>query len=230
MGYEKGRVRLATEQIDQYFDLLCSFSIVDKSILGRLISRWRAGEPLQLITDYLCIITGTLESDWDWINSQHTLDSSHRVIRERYLALDELRSPYNVGAIFRSAESFCIKKIYLLGNCASPQHPKSIRTSCGTVSQLEYEQISHDDFIKRLDTELKAIPVYALECRGEDIDTFSFSDKAIAIIGNEEFGISKPLLSFASHTLTIPTFGSKGSLNVSVATGILLSRWAACVL
>lgn len=227
MGLEKGRVELSDEQMKQYFDLLRSFSIVDVSIFDKLVSRFRAGEPLQLITDYLCILTGTLESDWDWINSESSLDSSHRVVRERYLVLDELRSPYNIGAIFRSAESFCIKKIYLLGNCASPLHPKSIRTSCGTVSSVEYEQMSHDYFVEKLDNELKGYPIYALECKGEDINTFSFSDKAIAIIGNEEFGISKPLLSLASNILTIKTNGSKGSINVSVATGIMLNLWSA---
>ena len=67
--------------------------------------------------------------------------------------------------------------------------------------------------------------VIALELGGTSINEFAFPERGVAVLGSEEFGISPAVLSCCGSRVTIPMGGSKGSLNVSVAAGILLQRW-----
>ena len=134
---------------------------------------------------------GAEPSDWDFRDESGNLDVSHRVVQDKILVLDRIRSPYNVGAIFRSAEAFGISRIILVEGTASPDHVRALRTSLGGVS----------------------------------INEFSFPPRGVAVLGSEEFGISPAVLACCKRRVSIPMGGAKGSLNVSVAAGILLHRW-----
>ncbi len=68
--------------------------------------------------------------------------------------------------------------------------------------------------------------VFALELGGEPIDTFSFPEKGIAVLGSEELGLSRQARDHCTYgTVSIPMAGAKGSLNVAVAFGILMNAW-----
>jgi len=169
---------------------------------------------------------GETVADWDLEDEVGELDASKRKIEERYLVLDRLRSPYNIGSIFRSADSFAIKKIFLIQGSADPLHSRSLRTSGGTVHTVEWEIIEAEALAPLLAS--LQVPVFALESGGTEITSFAFPPAGVCIIGGEELGVSAPSLQLAEESMgrvSIALGGTKGSLNVSVATAIMLQRW-----
>ena len=179
-----------------------------------------------ILQDYAGILLarlGSEPSDWDITDSIGNLDVSKRLIQDKILILDRLRSPYNVGAVFRSADSFGVKKIILIEETASPDHPHARRTSRGCTDTVDWQYMTEEEAVSYLSS--CNMPVLALELGGEDINTYKFPPCGVAILGNEEFGISPALLKCCTDRITINTAGTKGSLNVSVAAGILLQRW-----
>lgn len=167
---------------------------------------------------------GAEPSDWDFTDDQGKLDASKRVIQDKVLILDRIRSPYNVGAIFRSADSFGIKKIILVEGTADPEHPRARRTSRGCTETVDWEFMSEAETLKFLD-DYEDNDVIALELGGENINLFSFPSRGVVVLGSEEFGVSPDVLKRCGSRVTIPMAGTKGSLNVSVAAGILMQRW-----
>jgi len=198
---------------------LAGFDAADGSLSGAELA-FRLEDMSQKL---LCDL-GAEPSDWDFRTAEGNLDSSVRVVQDKVLVLDRIRSPYNVGAIFRSAEAFGISRIILVEGTASPEHVRAERTSRGTTSVIPWTFLSEEDtvdFLKTYDPK----QVLALELGGTSINEFAFPERGVAVLGSEEFGISPAVLSCCASRVTIPMGGSKGSLNVSVAAGILLQRW-----
>lgn len=168
---------------------------------------------------YLLDKLGESVADWDFKDEEGAILWEKRKLLNHYLYLDHLRSPYNVGSIFRSAESFCVSSIYLSPGSASPEHPRAIRTSRDTVYGVDWSYKELEEIDK---------PIFALELGGVDIADFSFPRDAICIVGSEESGVSKEALALADKSLgrvSIAQYGAKGSINVSAATSILLYEW-----
>lgn len=186
------------------------------------------GKELAIVLDDMSkvILTrlGSEPSDWDFRTSEGGLDANARVIQDKVLVLDRIRSPYNVGAIFRSADSFGIRRIILVDGTASPEHVRAKRTSMGTTSTVEWSFMSQTDVVEFLKS-YDSSNVLALEVGGEDINHFDFPPCGVAVLGSEEFGISPAVLACTGRRVSIPMGGSKGSLNVSVAAGILMQHW-----
>lgn len=157
-------------------------------------------------------------SEWDLYTPK---DSSRREkIYPINIYMDDLRSPFNIGSIFRSAECFCVNNIFISENTTPPNHKRSLRTSMGCIEKVNW--------CKKKLKELEG-PLFALELGGTPIDEFEFPEKGTVIIGNEELGVSPEALKLCDSSLgrvTIPLYGSKSSLNVSNATSILLQRWS----
>ncbi len=165
-------------------------------------------------------ILGESPADWDIRDENGDVDWKRRTVFGHYLYLDHLRSPYNVGSIFRSSEAFGVKGIFLSPGSASPLHERAVRTARGCVDAIAW------DYREIGDVEL---PVFALETGGEDITAFRFPENGICIIGSEECGVSPEGLRAAENSLgrvSIRQFGVKGSINVASATAILLQYWA----
>ena len=167
---------------------------------------------------------GAEPSDWDFTDQSGALDETQRIVQDKVLVLDRIRSPYNVGAIFRSAEAFGVSKIILVEGTASPEHVRALRTSRGTTAVIPWSFMSEKDVVSFLET-YDPQNVIALELGGISINEFSFPSSGVAVLGSEEFGISPAVLSCCKIRVSIPMGGAKGSLNVSVAAGILLQRW-----
>ncbi len=176
-----------------------------------------------LSTEILAVL-GAEPSDWDFTEEDGRLDASRRIVEDHILVLDRLRSPFNVGSVFRSADSFGIRKIILVEGTADPRHPRSLRTSRGTVDTVPYEVLAEGNVVDLL----RAMPCFALELGGTDMRSFPFPRQGACVIGSEEMGVSPALLACCDQSLgraSIALYGTKGSLNVSVATGILLYHW-----
>jgi RNA methyltransferase, TrmH family len=165
--------------------------------------------------------TGQAPADWDLIDpSTGTPDPGARqVYPGMKVFLEDLRSPFNVGSIFRTADAFGVEELLLSPSCADPQHPRAQRSAMGAVGLLPWRRSSLE--------ELGGQSFFALELGGQDIDSFVFPDKGIAILGSEELGISREARERCdAGIVSIPMNGAKGSLNVSVAFGILMYSWA----
>jgi TrmH family RNA methyltransferase len=181
--------------------------------------------------------TGRTRADWDFVNSPGVLDpSKRRPFAGMRVYLEDIRSPYNVGSMFRAAESFGVEKLWLSPFCADPRHKRAERTAMGCVNVLPWERLSHDPFAATVET--SAFPsekpftgesIFALETGGTPLENFSFPKRGILIAGSEELGVSPGALAAADSSLgrvSINTYGAKGSLNVSVAFGIVMQAWA----
>ena len=154
------------------------------------------------------------------------MDLSKRKVLPHILILDRLRSPFNVGSIFRSADSFGIEQIWLVEGTASVTHPRSIKSARGCVDTVTYRYYSEAALIEKL--HCSSMPLFALELGGEELERFPFPPSGAAVIGSEEMGVSPALLALCDQSLgrvSIALGGTKGSLNVSVASGIMLQRW-----
>ncbi|MFA6006580.1 MAG: RNA methyltransferase [Candidatus Paceibacterota bacterium] len=147
------------------------------------------------------------------------------------LILHNIRSVYNVGAIFRTADAAGVSKIYLTGYTPSPlDRFGSIRkditkTALGAEKSVSWEQHPSLSYaIAQLREE--CFNIVALEQAENSVDykTFKSSGKTALIIGEERFGITQDILDQCDSIIEIPMKGKKESLNVSVATGIALFR------
>ena len=177
---------------------------------------------LNTVKHLLLAETGRDQADWDFITSEGKLDLAERQIFEgMFVYLEDIRSPFNVGSMFRTAESFGVEKIFLSPFCADPNHRRSVRTAMGCVEIVPWER-----------RELAAEPlegIFALETGGTPIGEFPFPRRGMLIAGSEELGVSPRALTAADASLgrvSIPSYGAKASLNVSVAFGIALQAWA----
>jgi 23S rRNA (guanosine2251-2'-O)-methyltransferase len=142
---------------------------------------------------------------------------------ELVLILDNIRSRENVGSIFRTADAAGVSMIYLCGITPIPPHPKIEKASLGAEKTVPYKYI-RDAW--RLVTQLQkeGYQVVALEQTKESEDIFKFKAKypVALVVGNEVDGVSISVLKRVDKKISIPMYGKKESLNVSVATGIAL--------
>lgn len=182
---------------------------------------------------------GVSSADWDIYDEEAgSFDLSRRVVRDYFLFLEDLRSPFNVGAVFRSAESFGVRGIFVSPHTAAPDHPRARRASMSTTEIIPWERLSLDEALERVRAETagtdasrgdgEAAAVFALETGGREIRDFPFPPSGLMIVGSEELGVSPEGLARADAGLgrvSIRTGGVKASLNVSVAAGIALHAW-----
>lgn len=152
-----------------------------------------------------------------------------------YLIIDNVRSAYNVGAMFRTAEAIGIEKIYLVGYTPSPidrfgRAQKEIaKTALGAESNIPYEK--HEGIPLLLEElKQKRIQIVSLEQteRAVDYKTYVPRGDTAFVVGNEVEGVRKELLDASSAVVFIPMRGEKESLNVSVAAGVALFRILDC--
>ena len=187
--------------------------------------------------------TGRYQADWDFFEPAGALDPLKRcVFPGMQIYLEDIRSPFNVGSMFRVADSFGVEKIWLSPFCASPLHKRALRTAMGCVDVIPWEFLSYDPFdddysVNRKgkdDSVLSFLegPFFALETGGTPLAGFSSPSRCILIAGSEELGVSPKALTVADASLgrvSIPTWGAKGSLNVSGAFAIVTHAWAVTI-
>ncbi|MCL2006891.1 MAG: TrmH family RNA methyltransferase [Treponema sp.] len=180
----------------------------------------------------LLLEIGKTQADWDFIESRGALNPSMRKpLQGMQVYLEDIRSPFNVGSMFRAAESFGVEKIWLSPLCADPRHKRAERTAMGCVDIMPWEMLDHDPFATATNGAPTGFsgPVFALETGGTPLRDFSFPPEGVLIVGGEELGVSPTALAAADASLgrvSIPVRGAKGSLNVSVAFGIVIQAWA----
>lgn len=151
--------------------------------------------------------------------------------KDIYLILYNIRSAYNVGAIFRTADAVGVSKIFLVGYTPTPldkfeRARKDVaKTALGAEKSIKWESVRS---IKPLLNKLKKekIKIIAIEQSEKSIDYKKIKQKdgVAFVVGNEVSGIDKNILRLCDEIVEIPMRGEKESLNVSVALGVVLFR------
>ena len=140
-----------------------------------------------------------------------------------HIIVDNLRSAYNVGSIFRTSDAGAVEHIHLCGMSAHPPHKKIEKTSLGSFEYVPwtyYERTS--DAVDGLHDQ--GIAVVAVETTDKAISHIEYDwPKPVAIVfGNEVNGINERILKRCDATVCIPMLGYKNSINVATAFGIVL--------
>lgn len=137
--------------------------------------------------------------------------------------LDNIRSAFNVGAIFRTADGAAISHLHLCGMTATPDNPRLAKTALGAENSVPWTYYTNAlDAARQL--QAKNYQLWAVE-GGEKAQslfdgTAELTSPILLILGNERAGIDPHLLDLCDRVLSIPMYGRKSSLNVEVAFGI----------
>jgi 23S rRNA (guanosine2251-2'-O)-methyltransferase len=141
------------------------------------------------------------------------------------VVLENIRSAYNVGSVFRSADAFFIESIYLVGYCAKPPHKEIAKTALGAELAVPWK---HTEKASEAVQELQAMGYKVLAAEQTDASiplqqVTTLSDQKVAIVfGNEVTGVEAETLGFCDGCIEIPQFGMKHSLNIATAAGVVL--------
>ncbi len=132
-----------------------------------------------------------------------------------------IRSLHNVGSIFRSADAFGIDHIFLTGYTPAPPRREIQKVALGAERSIPWTKFAVAwRLLQKLQKEKVHIAALESGCKGIHIARFKPVFPLALILGNELQGLSQSLLSYADSIVEIPMFGSKTSLNVSVAFGV----------
>jgi tRNA G18 (ribose-2'-O)-methylase SpoU len=140
-----------------------------------------------------------------------------------YVVLDNIRSLYNVGAIFRTADAILVEKIYLCGITGAPPRSQISKTALGAEEIVPWEyQENSIEVVRELKS--KGVKIVAVELAHDSVPLHQMQlDFPVCFIfGHEVEGISEDLMAEVDMSIELPMLGRANSLNVSVCFGIVM--------
>ena len=154
------------------------------------------------------------------------------------VVLDDVRSMYNIGSVFRTSDAFRVEAVYLCGITARPPHPEIHKTALGGEDSVTWRYFATaQEAVEELHR--NNYHVFAIEqCEGStllqelkiDNSPSSFllppSSKYAVVFGNEVKGVHQEVVDLCDGCIEIPQFGTKHSMNVSVTAGIVIWEFA----
>ncbi len=143
--------------------------------------------------------------------------------------LDDVRSLYNVGSVFRSCDAFRVEQVCLCGITATPPHPEIHKTALGGEDSVAWRYFaSATEAVEQLHAE--GVFVYSVEqVEGSTkLQRLALDPnrRYAVVLGNEVKGVHQEVVDLSDGCIEIPQFGTKHSLNVSVTTGIIVWEFA----
>jgi tRNA G18 (ribose-2'-O)-methylase SpoU len=146
--------------------------------------------------------------------------------KEIYLILQNIRSLFNIGSIFRSADAFRASKIFLCGYSGYPidrQIVKIAKTALGAEKTVPFEhRWQTATLIKKLKKQKVNIVALELNKKATPLEKFRPKFPLAIVVGNEVTGVTKNIIKLADRVTYIPMHGQKESLNVAIAASIAL--------
>ena len=138
--------------------------------------------------------------------------------------LENIRSAYNVGSVFRTADAFLLHSLYICGYTAYPPHKEIRKTALGAEDSVSWK------YVKNIQEAIEEIrqagyKVYAVEQAEESwkLGSFAVEEEKVAVIfGNEVTGVEQSTIALCDGVIEIPQLGMKHSLNVATAAGVVL--------
>jgi 23S rRNA (guanosine2251-2'-O)-methyltransferase len=141
------------------------------------------------------------------------------------IVLDNIRSLNNIGSVFRTADAFLIKAIYLCGITAQPPHREIQKTALGATETVEWKYFSSTiEAVNELKSmNYKLIAIEQTENSTMLNDFKCSKDEPLALIfGNEVLGVEQEVINEVDEVVEIPQYGTKHSLNISVSVGVVV--------
>jgi 23S rRNA (guanosine2251-2'-O)-methyltransferase len=141
------------------------------------------------------------------------------------VVLENIRSAYNVGSVFRTADAFLLEGIYLCGYCAKPPHKEIKKTALGADETVAWKHFTNAALaIESLRQE--GFSIFAVEQTENSISLHTFKKedgkKMAVVFGNEVTGVEQSTIQLCDGSIEIPQSGMKHSINIATAAGIVL--------
>lgn len=141
------------------------------------------------------------------------------------VVLENIRSAYNVGSVFRTADAFLIEAIYIIGYSAKPPHKEIKKTALGAEETVSWKQFETSaTAIEALRRE--GYKVFSIEQAVNSLNlqaiNFKPEEKIAIIFGNEVTGVEQSTILLSDGCIEIPQLGMKHSLNIATAAGVVL--------
>lgn len=141
------------------------------------------------------------------------------------VVLENIRSAYNVGSVFRTADAFLLQGIYICGYTARPPHKEIKKTALGAEETVSWQyfkrtseaiqQLKNDGYtVYAVEQAINSQPLHRLE--------FEQDQKLAVILGNEVSGVEQSTIELTEGCIEIPQLGMKHSLNIATAAGVVL--------
>lgn len=141
------------------------------------------------------------------------------------LFLDRINDPGNLGTIIRMADWFGIVKIICTENSVDVYNSKVIQSSMGSVFRIPVFYQNAEEYLANYKVQFPDNPIIGAAMEGEVLGQVKMPENGLLIMGSESHGIEKSIEQHINQLVTIPKMGMAESLNVAVATGIILWEW-----
>ena len=144
-------------------------------------------------------------------------------LNEVYLIAQNIRSLFNVGSLFRCADVFGVKKVFLCGYTGFPPRKEITKTALGADEWVVWERCWQTHLlVKQLKKQGIRIVVLETGEKSQPLPNFKPKFPLALVVGSETRGVSKSILTLADEVVRIPILGKKESLNVAVAAAVAL--------
>lgn len=169
---------------------------------------------------------GTLDSNKAVLAVVRTKENRPLVAQpgEIALILDDIRDPGNLGTILRVADWYGVRTILCSETTADVYNPKVISASKGSFTRVRWWYGDLVAFLQQTAQTTQRL-VYGAYLVGDDVRTLPFEPAGYLVMGNESNGIRPEVGQYVTRRVTIPRYGEAESLNVGIATAVLLDNW-----
>jgi len=220
-------IRVVEELLDSdlQLELAVTTPAIGRSERGRAIAQRLEGRcPVRLATDAEIERVSATDTPQSVVVAAHIPTMNPATFRPGQssvvLVLDAIQDPGNFGTLVRCADAFAIDMVMALSGTVDPWNPKCVRAAAGTAFRVPIAQVDAAMGLGWLDTE--HYEIWAADANGEPAGALDPPSRVALVAGNEGAGVSAALLERARHRVAVPIRGNAESLNVAVATGILL--------
>jgi len=141
------------------------------------------------------------------------------------IVLENIRSAYNVGSVFRTSDAFLVEAIYIIGYSAKPPHKEIKKTALGAEESVDWKHFASAreavDALRNEGYKIFAIEQVENSIHLQKLD-WEGEEKIAIIFGNEVSGVEQSTIALCDGTIEIPQLGMKHSLNIATAAGVVL--------
>ncbi|HMO62894.1 MAG TPA: RNA methyltransferase [Ferruginibacter sp.] len=141
------------------------------------------------------------------------------------VVLENIRSAYNVGSVFRTADAFLLEAIYITGYTCTPPHKEIKKTALGAEESVHWKHFANAR-LAVADLQQQGYTVYAVEQAENSIALqhipYAAGEKIALVFGNEVTGVEQSTIAQCAGCVEIPQLGMKHSLNIATAAGVVL--------
>lgn len=140
-----------------------------------------------------------------------------------YVVLDNIRSAYNVGSIFRTSDGAGDCEILVCGISPTPEHNKVAKTSLGSTESVAWKYFKTTqealEYLKE-----KKVPIYSIEITpsAKEYTNVKYPQEVAVVLGHETEGVNRRVLELSDEQIFVPMHGKKESLNVATVAGIVI--------